>query len=153
MMTAACPPLIAPRRLGTMPGGAKNVIMSCLVETATMSANHSIKSEPPVDREEMGRVLPFEPRRRSRPPHPPLSSAPIGSSPVADIDKYVHRGDDDDEDYRRRMRANVAAVVVVGLLIWCGFWLFNTLAELRKVQDCVLSGRTNCVRIDVPPAQ
>jgi hypothetical protein len=124
--------------------------MSCFVETATMPANHPIKSGEPADSQEMGRVLPFEPRRRARPPHPPPST-PMGGSPVADIDEYIHRGDAD-EDYRRRMRANVAAIIVVGLLIWCGFWLFNTLAELRKVQDCVLTGRTNCARIDVPPA-
>ena len=117
-----------------------------------MPANHPIKSGAPVDGQEMGRVLPFEPRRRARPPHPPLSSSPIGGSPVADIDKYVRGGVEEDDDYRRRMRTNAAAIVVVGLLIWCGFWLFNTLAELRKVQDCVLTGRTNCVHIDVPQA-
>jgi hypothetical protein len=113
-----------------------------------MPANRPIKSGTPVDSQEMGRVLPFEPRRHARRLRPPT---PIGGSPVADIDEYIRRGDDDD-DYRRRMRANVAAIIVVGLLIWCGFWLFNTLAELRKVQDCVLMGRTNCARIDVPPA-
>jgi hypothetical protein len=118
--------------------------------SANKSANHPIKSEEPVDREEMGRILPFEPRRRARPPHLPLSSPPFGGSPVADLDKYVRGGAGDDEDYRRRMRANAAAVIVVGLLIWCGFWLFNTLAELRQAQDCVLIGRTNCARIDVP---
>jgi len=126
--------------------------MSCLGETATMPANHPIESEEPADRQAMGRVLPFEPRRRSRPPHAPHASAPIGGSPVAEIDKYVRSRADEDDDYTRRMRANVAAIVVVGLLIWCGFWLFNTLAELRKMQDCVLTGRTNCARIDVPPA-
>lgn len=125
-------------------------MVSCPVETAMMPANHPIKSEERVDGQEMGRVLPFEPRRRARTPQAP-PSARIGGSPVADIDKYIHRGEGD-EDYRRRMRANVAAIIVVGLLIWCGFWLFNTLAELRKVQDCVLTGRTNCMPIDLPPA-
>ncbi len=114
-----------------------------------MPANHPIPSKEPVDSQEMGRVLPFEPRRRSQWRRP---SAPIGRSPVENIDKYAH-GADEGDDYRHRMRANVAAIVVVGLLIWCGFWLFNTLAELRKVQDCVLTGRTNCAQLDVPPAR
>ncbi len=130
-----------------MPGGAKSAIVICLDETA-MPANHPIKSEQPVDSQEMGRVLPFEARRRPR--RPP--SAPIGGSPVGDIDKHAH-GADEADDYRHRMRANAAAIVVVGLLIWCGFWLLNTLAELRKVQDCVLTGRTTCARLDVPPSR
>jgi hypothetical protein len=28
-------------------------------------------------------------------------------------------------------RTNAAAIIVVGLLIWCGYWLFDTLAEMR----------------------
>jgi hypothetical protein len=48
------------------------------------------------------------------------------------------------------MRVNAAAILVVVVLIWCGYWLFDTLAEMRKTQDCILSGRTNCARIDIP---
>ena len=40
--------------------------------------------------------------------------------------------------------------MVVGLLIWCGYWLFDTLSEMRRTQDCFLSGRTNCAPISVP---
>jgi hypothetical protein len=113
-----------------------------------MPANRPMKSEEPLENQEKGRVLRFEPRRGSQRPRAPLSSAP--SSPVEDMDKYS-RGPDEGDDYRHRMRANVAAIAVVGLLIWCGYWLFDTIAEMRKSQDCVLSGRTNCARIDVPP--
>lgn len=123
-----------------------------------MPANHSPKSDEPTgpqgtgetreDGQAMGRVLRFEPRRnRSRPPQSPLS---FGRSPVESVDHYA-RPPDDSEDYRNRMRVNFAAIVVVGALIWCGYWLFDTLAEMRKNQDCVLSGRTNCMQIDVPP--
>src|SRR5215831_3643877 len=116
-----------------------------------MPANRSIKSDGPSDKEETGRVLRFEPRpRRPRPPLSPLGS--LGASPVKDVGHYAHGGADDSEDYRRRMRANAVAFVIVGLLIWCGYWLFDTLAEMRKNQDCTLSGRTNCVRIEVPPS-
>ena len=128
-----------------------------------MPANHSTKSGEPTgprettgaggqaeqgDAPAMGQVLRFEPRRnRSRPPRTPLS---VGRSPVESVERYT-RSPDDTEDYRNRMRVNFAAVVVVGVLIWCGYWLFDTLAEMRKNQDCVLSGRTNCIQIDVPP--
>ena|SRR5690348_455545 len=111
-----------------------------------MPANRSKTSEEPTDGQEMGRVLRFEPRHgRSRPPSSPL----LGRSPVEGVDKYARQGDDT-EDYRHRMRVNAAAIVVVGLLIWCGYWLFDTLAEMRKTQDCILSGRTNCARIELP---
>jgi hypothetical protein len=112
-----------------------------------MAANSSKKPEEPAGSQEMGRILRFEPRRgqRSRAPSVP----PFGHSPVEGVDKYA-RAPDDTEDYRHRMRANAAAIIVVGLLIWCGYWLFDTLAEMRKTQDCILSGRTNCARIDVP---
>ena len=122
-----------------------------------MPANHSPKSDEPTGTQgtadtggqEMGRVLRFEPRRnRSRPPQSPLG---LGHSPVESVDRYGRSPDD--EDYRNRMRVNFAAIVVVGALIWCGYWLFDTLAEMRKNQDCVLSGRTNCMKIDVPPAR
>ncbi len=116
-----------------------------------MPANHPIKSDGPVDGEDTGRVLRFEPRRGSHWPRPLPPSVRLGRAPPEDGDP--HAGADDGEDYRYRMRANLAAVIVVGLLIWCGYWLFITLAELRKTQDCALSGRTNCVRIDVPPAR
>ena len=113
-----------------------------------MAANHSKKTEEPADSQEMGRILRFEPRRGARRPRPPFP--PVGHSPVEGVDKYA-RTPDNTEDYRHRMRTNAAAVLVVGLLIWCGYWLFDTLAEMRKTQDCILSGRTNCARIDLPP--
>ena len=94
-------------------------------------------------------MLRFEPRRNRS--HTPPSPLRLDRSPVEDLDRYA-RPADDDGDYRNRMRVNFAAIVVVGMLIWCGYWLFDTLAEMRKNQDCVLSGRTNCMQIDVPPS-
>jgi hypothetical protein len=105
-----------------------------------------MKSDGPSDKHETGRVLRFEPRAQR--PRAPRSS-PFGASPVKDVGKYAG-GPDDSEDYRHRMRVNAVAFVVVGLLIWCGYWLFDTLSEMRKNQDCALSGRTNCTRIEIP---
>ncbi len=126
-----------------------------------MPANRSMKPEEPADPPEMGRILRFEPRRKPQRPNaqpgahpsptlsPWLSSAPTGASPVEGLEKYSRESDDGD-DYAYRMRTNLAAIVLVGLLIWCGYWLFNTLAEMRQVQDCILTGRTNCAPISVP---
>jgi hypothetical protein len=115
-----------------------------------MPANRSTKAKEPTDGQEMGRILRFEPRQGPRSRRPQLSAPLFGRSPVEGLDKYA-RPPDDTEDYRHRMRANAAAIVVVALLIWCGYWLFETLAEMRRTQDCILSGRTNCARIDVSP--
>jgi hypothetical protein len=38
------------------------------------------------------------------------------------------------------------------VLVVIGVWLANTIAEMRRNQDCVLSGRRNCAQVNVPPA-
>ncbi len=113
-----------------------------------MSASPSMKPEKPLENEERGRVLRFEPRRGPQPPR--TTPEPFGPSPVEGIDRYAREPGERD-DYRHRMRANLAAAVLVGVLIWCGYWLFDTLAEMRRNQDCVLTGRTNCALINIPP--
>jgi hypothetical protein len=100
-------------------------------------------AQAPKPDEDKGRVIRFEPRRA--PPRPP----PPGVSPVADLRQYSRPGDDAD-DYRHRMKTNAAALVLVVALIWCGYWLFDTLAEMRRNQDCALTGRSNCATITVP---
>src|SRR5262249_4349159 len=101
----------------------------------------------------------FEPRRKPQRPDgranptpklsPWLPSAPTTPSPVEGLEKYSRERDDSD-DYSYRMRTNFAAIVLVAVLIWCVYWLFNTLAEMRQMQDCILTGRTNCAPIRVP---
>ncbi len=95
-------------------------------------------------------VLPFRPRQRGArgagwrwQPHAPQSPA----SPVEGLTKY--EGGDRDDDYRHRMIVNVAALVFTVMLAAAGVWLVLQLAELRKNQDCVLSGRRNCAPIEV----
>ena len=70
------------------------------------------------------------------------------ASPVADLKKFQHVPEPD--DYRHRMITNVAALVFVVLLVIGGVWIADTLATMRKNQDCVLSGRRGCTPVDVP---
>lgn len=114
----------------------------------TRPANHSPPPEEPTGQPEMGRVLRFEPRRGSQRPRVPLP--PIVPSRITPLDQGS-ADTDDTEDYRHRMRANLAAILVVAALIGCGYWLFGALAEMRRNQDCIMSGRTNCVQINVLP--
>jgi hypothetical protein len=72
------------------------------------------------------------------------SSAP---SPVEDLKKYERSEGVD--DYRHRMIVNVAAFFVVAALIGAGVWLADTMAAMRKNQDCVLSGRRNCAPVEI----
>jgi len=67
--------------------------------------------------------------------------------PVDDLAKFA-RGPEND-DYRHRMLVNAAAFLFVMVLIAAGLWLADTLAELRRNQDCVMSGRRNCMPIEV----
>lgn len=73
--------------------------------------------------------------------------APVsGPPPVNDLAKY-ERGADID-DYRHRMIVNALAFVFVILLIAAGLWLADSMARMRKNQDCVLSGRRGCTQVE-----
>jgi hypothetical protein len=74
----------------------------------------------------------------------PVPSPP----PVADLAKYER--DEGTDDYRHRMIVNVVAFVFVIGLIGAGLWLADTMAQMRKNQDCVLSGRRGCTPVEAP---
>jgi hypothetical protein len=42
-------------------------------------------------------------------------------------------------------RSNIAAIVVVVVLAALGYWAFHTIDQQRKLQDCLDSGRHDCV--------
>jgi hypothetical protein len=96
-----------------------------------------------------GRILPFTPRD-GRSAHRVFSSWAVGPSrsPINDIGRYERPGTDSD-DYRHRMTMNAAAFVFCLVLVVIGSWLAIKIAELRRDQDCVLSGRRNCAQISI----
>lgn len=76
------------------------------------------------------------------------AGAPAGP-PVADLAKYERTaGQEDNDDYRHRMAVNMAAFLLVLALIGAGIWLADTLAQMRRNQDCVLSGRRGCTPVE-----
>jgi len=93
--------------------------------------------------EEKGRILPF---RRRGAPQPPV----VPPSPVEDVGKYAVSEEPD--NYRQRMINNGLAFAFCLLLVAIGVWLATSIAEMRRNQDCVLSGRRNCANVTVPPA-
>jgi hypothetical protein len=96
--------------------------------------------------EERGRVLPFVSRRAAG-----GSRNSRRDLPVEDVGKYASDGEED--DFRHRMKTNAVAFLVVVLLVVCGYWLADTMAQMRKDQDCVLSGRRGCTPVTVAPAE
>ena len=100
--------------------------------------------EPPAD-EPRGRILRFRPRGTL-----PTHNTPP-PSPVEDLDKYERPKEPD--DYRHRMMMNGIALAATAALIAIGIWIADTMAHMRKDQDCVLTGRRNCAEIKISPAQ
>jgi hypothetical protein len=96
------------------------------------------------------RVVPFRPRAAGTartgwrwPLRPHRPAAP----PVEGLAKY--EGGQEHDNYRHRMMVNLAALAFTTILALAGVWLVIQLADLRKNQDCALSGRRNCAPIDV----
>jgi hypothetical protein len=72
---------------------------------------------------------------------------PAGSS-VEGLAKY-EGGEEQEGTYRHRMMVNPSALAFTIVLALAGVWLAIQIADLRKNQDCVLSGRRDCAPIDV----
>ena len=47
-------------------------------------------------------------------------------------------------------RGAVAGLVIATILLLAGLWLARELRSASQIQDCVMSGRSNCEPIDVP---
>lgn len=89
-----------------------------------------------------------EPRVVSFPCGRTGAHAPVAVPPeVDDLAKFEQ--DAETDDYRHRMIVNAAAFLFVIALIGAGLWLADTMAQMRKNQDCVLSGRRGCTPVEV----
>ncbi len=54
----------------------------------------------------------------------------------------------EEEDGPHRTRVQVVVVVITVVLIAAGIWLAHVIADMRRVQDCLLTGRTNCAPVE-----
>lgn len=107
-------------------------------------------SDRPKGPDDEHRVIPFRPRgtgvTRGRWGWPLRNSQPQ-PPPVEGLAKY--EGGDQEDNYRHRMLVNLAGLLFTVALAAAGVWLVGQIAEMRKNQDCVLSGRRNCTPIDI----
>jgi hypothetical protein len=54
-----------------------------------------------------------------------------------------------DEADQRRSTALIGLIIILALAI-AGVWLVRELREKSRLEDCLMSGRTNCAPIEVP---
>jgi len=116
-----------------------------------------MKTQRPIAAEDDHRVVPFRPR--NAPPHRGVAGAgppvplrrrdEVQPEPL-DLSRYeqVH---DEPDDFRHRILANIAAFAFTVALTAIGIWLAMSIADLRKTQDCVLTGRHDCARLITEP--
>jgi hypothetical protein len=58
--------------------------------------------------------------------------------------------DPDEETESDRRLANIVLLVGFILLVGGGIWIANAMLEARKADECMASGRRNCVPIETP---
>jgi hypothetical protein len=75
---------------------------------------------------------------------------PPADVPIEDLSRYED-GRESAEEYRKRMIVNLAGLGFVVALIGAAIWLADTMATMRRNQDCVLSGRVGCTPVDYTP--
>jgi hypothetical protein len=93
---------------------------------------------------ETGSVILFRPRQAGfrKPGTGPRPQRAVGS-----VRPLLAREDADDPRHRRRIHALGLAFCLILAVI--GVWLANEFTEMKRVQDCVLSGRTGCIPLKI----
>jgi hypothetical protein len=56
----------------------------------------------------------------------------------------------EDNDGGGNRRGALIGLVVTAMLVVAGYYLMTVLRDQGKVQDCLMSGRTNCAPLDIP---
>ncbi len=59
---------------------------------------------------------------------------------------------EESEEGDRRIFVNLATAIAVLLLAIAAFWLMKTLDEHRKLENCLNSGRRDCMELVEPAA-
>jgi hypothetical protein len=75
----------------------------------------------------------------------PSGGRPEGP-PADDLDQYARAAEPD--DFRHRMVVNAIAFMFVAALVLAGLWLADTIATMRKTQDCILTGKRGCAPVE-----
>jgi hypothetical protein len=121
--------------------------------TKEAAESNAMKTQRPIAAEDDHRVVPFRPRSAlQRPgvvgggPAVPLRRHENLQPDILDLSRY-ERPRQEPDDFRHRILANIAAIAFTVALTATGIWLAMSIADMRKTQDCVLTGRRDCARI------
>jgi hypothetical protein len=116
-----------------------------------------MKTQRPIAADDDHRVVPFRPRSALQRRVGTGGGSPVpfhrrdGVQPdILDLARYEQPRQQSD-DFRHRILANIAAFAFTVALTAIGIWLAMSIADLRKTQDCVLTGRRDCARIITEP--
>ncbi len=58
--------------------------------------------------------------------------------------------DPNDRDEGSSRRGAVIGLVVTALLVVAGYYLMTVLRHQGQMEDCLMSGRSNCAPLDIP---
>jgi hypothetical protein len=58
--------------------------------------------------------------------------------------------DEPPETEQERWIVNIFLLVFFVVIVGAGVWLFNTMVDQRKLDDCLAQGRRNCAPIEAP---
>jgi hypothetical protein len=56
----------------------------------------------------------------------------------------------DDDDGGGNRRGALIGLAVTAMLVVAAYFLFNSLRNEGKMEDCLMSGRSNCAPLDIP---
>ena len=62
----------------------------------------------------------------------------------------THSPNEPDDDGGGNRRGALIGLVITALLVVAGYYLMTVLRHQGQVEDCLMSGRSNCAPIDLP---
>ena len=62
----------------------------------------------------------------------------------------THDPNDRDDDGGGSRRGALIGLVVTALLVVAGYYLMTVLRHQGQMEDCLMSGRSNCAPLDLP---
>jgi hypothetical protein len=91
-------------------------------------------------------VIAFRPRPRGKVRSAPVISPRVGPGNISSLSHSKPNWPGlEADDHRHRMTVNVLGLTFCIVLAAAGVWLVNEIVDERRFQDCVLSGRTDCL--------
>ena len=62
----------------------------------------------------------------------------------------THNPNEPNDDGGGNRRGALIGLVITALLVVAGYYLMTVLRQQSQLQDCLMSGRSNCAPIDLP---